>query len=181
MSSAHEACAGLWPAGCAPRRRLSAVKASLASCHPTLPRSASQAHRSHHAAAREHGGGAGAGGLRTVLGTTLRAARILLRSPLFKRLTLCMMITGVVLEGLQVGSFGAEEQRQTGGSTARGTWGGTAAPPRLPCLPARAAMASHGAPAQPVLLSPCHPPLAHNRTCWCSTSSSKWISGSRMW
>ncbi|PSC69918.1 CWF19 2 [Micractinium conductrix] len=59
------------------------------------------AHRSHHAAAREHGGGAGAGGLRTVLGTTLRAARILLRSPLFKRLTLCMMITGVVLEGLQ--------------------------------------------------------------------------------
>lgn len=33
--------------------------------------------------------------------STLRAARILLRSPLFKRLTLCMMLTGVVSEGLQ--------------------------------------------------------------------------------
>ena len=35
------------------------------------------------------------------LGSTLRAARILLRSPLFKRLTICMMLTGVVGEGLQ--------------------------------------------------------------------------------
>ena len=35
------------------------------------------------------------------LAATLRALRILLRSPLFKRLTLCMMLSGVVLEGLQ--------------------------------------------------------------------------------
>ncbi|EFN55254.1 hypothetical protein CHLNCDRAFT_134588 [Chlorella variabilis] len=45
------------------------------------------------------GGGGGGGGV--VALSTLRAARILLRSPLFKRLTLCMMLTGVVSEGLQ--------------------------------------------------------------------------------
>ncbi len=44
---------------------------------------------------------ASSGGSGVVALSTLRAARILLRSPLFKRLTVCMMLTGVVSEGLQ--------------------------------------------------------------------------------
>ncbi|KAL4420298.1 hypothetical protein ABPG77_001388 [Micractinium sp. CCAP 211/92] len=63
------------------------------------------ARRRHLESQRErHGHHHGAGGpptWRVALSSTLGAVRILLRSPLFKRLTLVMMLTGVVLEGLQ--------------------------------------------------------------------------------
>jgi hypothetical protein len=88
--------------------RLLAAALSVAGAHqppthasPRLPACpcSPQAHRRHQQA---HGHeGAGASSARVALGSTLRAARILLRSPLFKRLTICMMLTGVVGEGLQ--------------------------------------------------------------------------------
>lgn len=54
-------------------------------------RRAVQQHLEHHGG----DGSAGGGGVVVALGASLRAVRILMRSPLFKRLTLCMMLTGV--------------------------------------------------------------------------------------
>lgn len=58
---------------------------------------AQRRHREQQHSQRQGGGRA----MHPALGSTLRAVRILMRSPLFKRLTVTMMITGVVLEGLQ--------------------------------------------------------------------------------
>lgn len=57
-----------------------------------------ESQREHHG---HHHGPGDAPAWRVATSSTLRAVRILLRSPLFKRLTVCMMLTGVVLEGLQ--------------------------------------------------------------------------------
>ena len=97
-------CAGSCPAF----RRAAAPLCSW--CLPASPaRQARLCHAQHHhqdaapgapgSPGGSSGGGGGGGGV--VALSTLRAARILLRSPLFKRLTLCMMLTGVVSEGLQ--------------------------------------------------------------------------------
>lgn len=62
---------------------------------PAAPRpQAQRRHREQQHA--HHAGGGGGSAMHPALGSTLRAVRILMRSPLFKKLTVTMMITGAV-------------------------------------------------------------------------------------
>lgn len=110
---------------------------------PTVPAAtrclpAPQAHRRAEQQHHEHHGGGG--GVWAALGSTLRAVRILMRSPLFKRLTLCMMLTGVSARaggkggcsGLGAGLGG---RRRMGGGRAAARSMQHAAPPKVPPHP----------------------------------------------
>ena len=68
-------------------------KRSLSTATLVAPLHLPQAQRQHRQQQHGHGHGGG-GAMHPALGSTLRAVRILMRSPLFKKLTITMMITG---------------------------------------------------------------------------------------
>eukprot|EP00887_Chlorella_sp_A99_P004926 scaffold4.g4926.t1 len=82
---------------------LSCVPYTLALLPESLSEQAKQEARRHHAlhAAPAPGGGGGRGRGADAPWAAWRALSILLRSPLFRKLTLCMMLTGLVMEGIQ--------------------------------------------------------------------------------